>query len=140
MGLEALHEEGKPLGLHVSWGKTRFWEAYWMKQHSLHACGEGTEISEKYTYLGCIVDNGGQSSQEVVPWISLADDVMHSLTKSIWGCRYLCRWMKIRIFKSLVISVLLYGCETWTLNIDLKRHIDVFGTRCQISKCSITLI
>ena len=30
----------------------------------------------------------------------------------------------------MVIPVLLYGCETWTLNKDLKRQIDVFGTRC----------
>ena len=41
-------------------------------------------------------------------------------------CRYLCRRTKIRVFKSLVIPVLLYGCETWTL----KRRIDGFGTRC----------
>ena len=26
-------------------------------------------------------------------------------------------------------GLLLYGCETWTLNTDLKRRIDVFGTR-----------
>ena len=56
--------------------------------------------------------------------------VMDSLNASIWHCRYLCRRTKIQIFKSLVIPVLLYGCETWTLNTDLKRRIDVFGTRC----------
>ena len=32
--------------------------------------------------------------------------------------------------KSLVIPVLLYGCDTWTLNTDLKRQIDVFGNIC----------
>ncbi|KAG0719201.1 Arylsulfatase H [Chionoecetes opilio] len=35
---------------------------------------------------------------------------------------------KIRIFKSLVIPVIFYGCETWTLNTDLKRKIDAFAT------------
>ena len=55
---------------------------------------------------------------------------MDSLNTSIWRCWYLCRWTKIWNFKSLVIPVLLYGCETWTLNTDLKRRIDVFGTRC----------
>ena len=29
-----------------------------------------------------------------------------------------------------VIPVLLYGFETWTLNLNLKRRIDVFGNRC----------
>ena len=49
---------------------------------------------------------------------------------SIWHSRSLCRWAKIWIFKSLIIPVLLYGCETWTLNIELKRRIDVFGNKC----------
>ena len=55
--------------------------------------------------------------------------VMDSLNTSIWRCRYLCRRTKIRIFKSLVIPVLLYGYETWTPNTNLKRRIDVYGTR-----------
>ena len=29
-----------------------------------------------------------------------------------------------------MITVLLYGCETWTLNTNLKRQIDVFGNKC----------
>ena len=33
-------------------------------------------------------------------------------------------------FKSLVIPVLLCSCETWTLNTDMKRQIDVFGNKC----------
>ena len=30
----------------------------------------------------------------------------------------------------MVIPVLLYGCETWTLNINLKRQIDAFDNEC----------
>ena len=55
---------------------------------------------------------------------------MDSLNRSIWRCRYLCRRTKISVFKSLVLPVLLYGCETWTLNSDLERRLNVFGTRC----------
>ena len=55
---------------------------------------------------------------------------MDSLSTSIWHCWYLCRQTKIWISKSPVIPVLLYGCETWTLNTDLKRQIRVFGSKC----------
>ncbi len=41
-----------------------------------------------------------------------------------------CTRTKIRILKTLVLPVLLYGCETWTLNSDLKRRIDAFGNKC----------
>ena len=54
--------------------------------------------------------------------------IMDSLNATIWHCRYLCRRTKNRIFKSLVIPVLLYGCETW---MDTEhRPEEVFGTRC----------
>ena len=55
---------------------------------------------------------------------------MDSLNRGIWRCRYLCRRTKLRVFRTLVIPVLLYGCETWTLNSALKRRINSFGTRC----------
>ena len=35
-----------------------------------------------------------------------------------------------RFAEERLACVLLYGCETWTLNTDLKRWIDVFGNKC----------
>ena len=79
---------------------------------SIHVCGEVIDILESFTYLGSVVHNNGESRQEALWWIGLAHGVMDSLSMSIWGYWYLCRWTKIQIFKSLVIPVLLYGCET----------------------------
>ncbi|KAG0712996.1 TBC1 domain family member 16 [Chionoecetes opilio] len=130
MALEALHEEAKPLGLEVSWLKTKvqvFGDLLDEAVQSVHACGEDIEILESFTYLGSAVHNDGGSRQEVLRRIGIAHGVMDSLSGSIWRCRYLCRRTKIWIFKSLVIPVLLYGCETWTLNSDLKKRINAFG-------------
>ena len=134
MALEALHEEAKSLGLQVSWPKSKvqvFGGLLDETVQSIHACGEDIDIDilDSFTYLGSVVHSNGGSRQEVLRWISLAHGVMDSLSTSIWRCQYLCRRTKIRIFKSLVILVLLYGCETWTLNIDLKRQIEVFGNK-----------
>ncbi|KAG0711023.1 Iron-sulfur protein NUBPL [Chionoecetes opilio] len=137
MALEALHEEAKPLGLVVSWLKTKvqvFGDLLDEAVQSVHACGEDIEILESFTYLGSAVHNDGGSRQEVLRRIGIAHGVMDSLSGSIWRCRYLCRRTKIRFFKSLVIPVLLYGCETWTLNSDLKRQINAFGTNQAKSK------
>ena len=133
LALETLHEETKPLGLQVSWTKTKvqvFGGLLDETVQSVHACGEDIEILESFTYLGSVVHNSGGSRHEVLRRIGLAHGVMDSLNMSIWRCRYLCRRTKIRIFKSLVLPVLLYGCETWTLNSDLKRRIDAFGNKC----------
>ena len=133
MALDALHEEAKPLGLQVSWTKTKvqvFGGLLDETVRSVHACGEDIEILDSFTYLGSVVHNNGGSRQEVLRRIGLAHGVMDSLNESIWRCRYLRKKTKIRIFKSLVLPVLLYGCETWTLNSDLKRRIDAFGNKC----------
>ncbi|KAG0713853.1 hypothetical protein GWK47_015271 [Chionoecetes opilio] len=131
MALEALHEEAKPLELEVSWLKTKvqvFGDLLDEAVQSVHACGKDIEILESFTYLGSAVHNDGGSRQEVLQQIGIAHGVMDSFSGSIWRCRYLCRRTKIRIFKLLVIPVLLYGCETWTLNSDLKRRINAFGS------------
>ena len=47
----------------------------------------------------------------------------------MWRCRSLCGRTKVRVFRSLVLPVLLYGCETWTLTKDLRRRLNSFGTR-----------
>ena len=133
MALKALHEELKPLGLNVSWPKTKvqvFGGILEERVQSVHACGEDIDILKNFTYFGYVVHNDGGSSQDVTQRIGLAHGDMDSLNTSIWRCRYLCKWTKIWIFKSLVIPILLYGCETWTLNTDLNNRIDIFGTRC----------
>ena len=75
---------------------------------SVHACGEDIEISENFTCFGSVVRNDGGSSQEVVWRIGLAHGVMDSLSTSIRRCRYLCRQIKIRIFKLLVLPLTLW--------------------------------
>ena len=53
---------------------------------------------------------------------------MDSLKKTVWNSRYLSRGTKIRVFRSLVMPVLLYSCETWTLTDRLKKRLNSFVT------------
>ena len=131
--LESLHEEARPLGLQVSWIKTKiqvFGDLLGEAVQSVQVCGENIEILDRFTYLGSVIHSDGGSAHEVSRRIGLAHGVMGSLNSSIWRCRYLSRRTKIRVFGALVLPVLLYGCETWTLNADLRRRLDVFGTSC----------
>jgi hypothetical protein len=38
--------------------------------------------------------------------------------------------IKFRLYRSLVVSILLYGCETWTLLVDMERRLQAFETKC----------
>ena len=61
--------------------------------------------------------------------LSRAWGVMDSLHNRVWRCRYLCGRTKVRVFRSLVLPVLFYGCETWTLTRDLRQRLNSFVTR-----------
>ena len=44
----------------------------------------------------------------------------------IWRCNTNSFEGKFKRYKSLVISILLYGCETWTLLADSEKRIQAF--------------
>ena len=127
--LDAFSNEAKPLGLEVSWTKTKiqdFGGLLGEPVQSIHACGEDVEVTESFTYLGSVVHISGLSDQEVSRRIGLATGAVNSINKSIWRCRYLCRRTKLRVFKALILPVLLYGSETWTLSSALESRLDAF--------------
>ena len=53
---------------------------------------------------------------------------MSSLGVRVWRSRHLSRRTKVEVFKRLVLPVLLYGSETWTLTKKLRARLDAFGT------------
>ena len=96
---------------------------------SVPICGEDVEVTERFTYLGSDIYVSAGCKPDINRRLGNAWGVMDSLDHGVWRCRYMCRMTKVRVFMSLVLSVLLYGCETWTLARDLRRRLHSFGTR-----------
>ena len=48
---------------------------------------------------------------------------------TIWKSNKISIQTKILLYKSLVLSIMLYGCETWTLTEYLERRIIAFETK-----------
>ena len=38
--------------------------------------------------------------------------------------------MKLKLYKTLVVPVLLYGCETWKMNKGDDKLVDMFQSKC----------
>ena len=131
VALEVLNEESEPLGLWVSWVKTKiqaFNDILDVAILSVPAFGEDVEAVERYTYLGSDIHVSAGCKPEFNRHLGQAWGVMDSLDHGVWHCQYLFRRAKVQVFTSLVLPVLLYGCETWTLTRDLKRRFNSFGT------------
>ena len=118
-----LKEESEPLGLRVSWVKTKiqaFNDILDAAILSVSVCGEDVEIMERFTYLGSDIHVSAGCEPEANRRLGRAWEVMDSLDHGVWRCPYLCRRTKVQFFRTLVLPVLLYGCETWTLTRDLR--------------------
>ena len=84
----------------------------------------GTETSFKY--LGAVVSDDG-SIPEVLSRIEQATAALTKL-KLIWRDNNISLGSKVK--HSLVISIFLYACETWTLTSELEKRTQAFEMRC----------
>ena len=50
--------------------------------------------------------------------------------KTIWSSKSVTRKAKLKLYRTLVVLVLLYGCETWKMNNSDGKEIDVLQNKC----------
>ena len=86
------------------------------------------EQVNRFVYLGAIVTDRG-SKPEILSRIAKARAALSRL-KMIWKDKHISLSSKIRLLRSLVISVFLYACESWTLDAYLEKRIASFEMRC----------
>ena len=70
---------------------------------------EEVEDVEEFAYLGAIVDKEGGGSKDIRNRLQKARGAFQKLWK-VWAARKIGRRTKIRLLKSSVRPVLLYGC------------------------------
>ena len=81
-----------------------------------------------FNYLGPIVSDDG-SKPEILSRIEQATAALTKL-KPIWRDNNICLGLKVRLICSLVISLFLYACESWTLTAELEKRTRAFKMRC----------
>ena len=90
--------------------------------------GQLLEQVNKFKYLGVWMMEDGRCDTEVKIRIAMARyafcKIKELLTKSM------SREVKKKIIKTLVWSVMLYGCETWTMNVDMMKRLDAMEMWC----------
>ena len=83
---------------------------------------------DSFKYLGAIVTDEG-SKPEVLARSAQTTAALAKL-KTIWNDKNIVLSSKIRVMRSLVISIFLYACESWTLTAELERRIRAMEMRC----------
>ena len=88
--------------------------------------GEKVETMSDFIFLGSRITADGDCSHEVKRCLLLGRQVMTNLD-SIFKSRDITLPTKVCLVKAMVFSVVMYGCESWTVKKAEHQKIDVLG-------------
>ena len=98
--------------------------------------GEELEAVDDFTYLGSNISAENSVQKDISARINKARSSYCSL-RNIWKSNIYSLKTKLRLFHNNVISVLLYGCQSWRVSKDDMNKLDVFQTKCLRRTCNI---
>ena len=91
--------------------------------------GEAMETVRDFILRGSKITADGDHSHETKRHLLLGRKVMTKLD-SILKSRDITLATKVRLVKTMVFLVVMYGCESWTVKKAEHRRIDAFGLWC----------
>ena len=87
-------------------------------------------VVDKFTYLGSTLSRNVIIDNEVNARIAKASVAFSRLHKNIWDRRGITQETKIKVYRAIVLTMLLYGCKTWTVYQRHARKLNHFHTTC----------
>ena len=87
--------------------------------------GSGLKKEKEFSYLGSIVSKKGGTDEDIQARIGKARQPF-AMLRPIWRSTALTTKTKLRVYRSNVKAVLLYGSETWRLTKGLEQKLQVF--------------
>jgi hypothetical protein len=82
----------------------------------------------QFKYLGTTVTNQNLIQEEIKRRLNSGNEYYHSV-QNLLSSRLLSKNVKVRIYKTIISLVVLYGCETWSLTVREEHKQRVFENR-----------
>ena len=83
---------------------------------------------EEFRYLVTTLTNQNSIQEEINNRLNSGNACYH-LVQDLLSCSLLSKNLKIKTFRSIILPVVLYGCETWSLALREERRLRVFENR-----------
>jgi hypothetical protein len=113
-----LIDASKEVGLEINVEKTKY---MLLSHHQIVGQNRDVKIANssfenvsQFKYLGMTVINQNLIQEEIKRRLSFANACYTSVQNLLSSC-VLSKNVKMRIYKAIILPVLLYGCETWSL-------------------------
>jgi len=96
--------------------------------HSVKIDNSFIERVEDFKYLGTTLTEQNSIQEEIKSRLKLGNACYHSV-QNLLSSRLLSKNLKIKIYRTVILPVVLYGCETWSLTLREERRLRVFENR-----------
>jgi hypothetical protein len=122
----------KGIGLEVNGDKTKYmvmsrdWNSG--RDDSVKIDNGSIERVEEFKYLGTRLTDQNSIQEEIRSRLKLGNACYHSV-QSLLSSRLLSKNVKIKIYRTIILPVVLYGCETWSMTLREERRLRVFENR-----------
>ena len=118
--------------LHLAYYKTKYMimsrdqnagRSYRMKiyNNTIERVGE-------FKYLGTTLTNKNSIQEEIKSRLKLGNACYYSV-QNRFSSSLLSKKLQIKIYRTIILPVVLYGCETWSLTLRYERRLRVFENR-----------
>ena len=128
---EALVVATKQNGLEVNADKTKYIimsrDQNAGRSHSMKIDNISIERVEEFKYLGTTLTNKNSIQEEIKSRLKFGN--AYYLVQNILSSSLLSKMLKIKIYRTIILPVVLYGCETWSLTLREERRLRVFENR-----------
>ena len=126
---EALVAATRKTGLEVSADKTKYMvmsrDQNAGRIHCVAIDNSTFERVEEFKYLGTTLTNQNSIAEEIKSRLKSGNACYHSV-QNLLSPRLLSRNLKIKIYRTIILPVVLCGCETWSLTLREERKLRVF--------------
>jgi hypothetical protein len=82
----------------------------------------------KFKYLGTTLTNQNDIRDEIKSRLNSGNACYHSV-QNLSSSRLISKNLKIKIYKTVILPVVLYGCKTWSLTLREEHRLRVFENR-----------
>jgi hypothetical protein len=124
---ETLLEASRDIGLEVNVEKTEYMI---MSRHpnkgqnqNIRIANESFENVENFKHLGTTLTNQNDIHDEIKSRLNSGNACYYSVQSLL--CSRLTKNLKIKIYKTVIFPVVLYGCETWSLTLREEHRLRV---------------
>ena len=95
------------------------------RSHSTKIDNRPIERVEEFKYLGTTLTNKNSIQEEIKSRLKVGNACYYSV-QNLLSSSLLTKKLKSKIYRTIILPVVLYGCETWSLTLREERRLRVF--------------